>query len=137
MRTHHMCPLEACRETWLLYWNAGCSLDNTGSCEGSGKIGKARQGPCTPGPDVACQSVRTRCPHAPPNNCLPVLPPLHSHGPGPFIPTLGKIISDRMSEGTGQRCQAQDLLYKQHSQCPFAECLRARHQGRTLQTIAD
>lgn len=30
--THHMCPLGACRETWLLYWKAGCSLDNTGSC---------------------------------------------------------------------------------------------------------
>lgn len=43
--THHMCPLEACRETWLLYWNAGCSLDNTGSCEGSGKTGQARHDP--------------------------------------------------------------------------------------------
>lgn len=30
--TYHMCPLGACRETWLLYWKAGCSLDNTGSC---------------------------------------------------------------------------------------------------------
>lgn len=28
---HHMCPLDACKETWLLYWKAGCSLDKTGS----------------------------------------------------------------------------------------------------------
>lgn len=28
-----MWPLGACRDTWLLYWNAGCSLDNTGSCD--------------------------------------------------------------------------------------------------------
>lgn len=29
---HHIWPLGACRDTWLLYWKAGCSLDNTGSC---------------------------------------------------------------------------------------------------------
>lgn len=33
--THHICPLGAWRETWLLYWKAGCSLDNTGSCNSS------------------------------------------------------------------------------------------------------
>lgn len=31
MRPYHIWPLGACRDTWLLYWKAGCSLDNTGS----------------------------------------------------------------------------------------------------------
>lgn len=30
-KTHHIWPLGACKDTWLLYWKAGCSLDNTGS----------------------------------------------------------------------------------------------------------
>lgn len=40
-----MWPLEACRETWLLYWNAGCSLDSTGSWKRADKIGEAGQAP--------------------------------------------------------------------------------------------
>lgn len=33
LRPYHIWPLGACRDTWLLYWKAGCSLDNTGSCK--------------------------------------------------------------------------------------------------------
>lgn len=73
--THHMCPLEACRETWLLYWNAGCSLDNTGSCKGSGKIAKARPAPHTPGPRTDCQFIGRMPPSASHEDCLPVPPP--------------------------------------------------------------
>jgi len=29
--TDHMWPLGACRDTWLVYWNAGCTLENIGS----------------------------------------------------------------------------------------------------------
>ena len=29
--TDHMWPLGACSETWLVYWNAGCTLENIGS----------------------------------------------------------------------------------------------------------
>lgn len=34
-KTYHIWPLGACRDTWLLYWKAGCSLDNTGSYKDS------------------------------------------------------------------------------------------------------
>lgn len=30
--THHMCPLAACKLTWLEYWNAGNRWFNIGSC---------------------------------------------------------------------------------------------------------
>ena len=29
--SYHMCPLGACKETWLVYWKAGCCFENTGS----------------------------------------------------------------------------------------------------------
>lgn len=70
-----MCPLEACKETWLLYWNAGCSFDNTGSYKGSGKIGKARPAPHTLGSHVNCQFIRRVPLLAPNDDCLPVLTP--------------------------------------------------------------
>ena len=41
--TYHMCPLGAWRDTCELYWKAGCSRDNTGSCNKTRDTGHVAQ----------------------------------------------------------------------------------------------